>query len=288
MLNTTCDSTVTMGNVTLTAASDDAVNIDVSENTDGTVTMGNVTVVTGDYTDYIDYNDRSTITRLDTTVTLIGSDDSAVVTVNNNTDADITLGDYTVLAADSSDTSVEFYVCDNDGATVTLGDVKLESTNYVDLYVCDNDNATITLGDVTLDQLSTGGDTGSIDIDLKGNYDSVVDMDNLTATNSAGDVTVYVYDNDAGSSDASVTMGDVTLTAMGDDSLATFELDDNDDTAITVGDLTLTAGGLAEVDLTDGYMSDTTIGNITLEGGSASVDVERQPTTTTGPSSSLT
>ena len=71
-------------------------------------------------------------------------------------------------------------------------------------------------------------------------------------------------------------MGNVTLTAMGDDSLATFELDDNDDTAITVGDLTLTAGGLAEVDLTDGYMSDTTIGNITLEGGSASVDVERQ------------
>ena len=50
MLDTTCDSTVTMGNVTLTAASDDAVNIDVSENTDGTVTMGNVTVVTGDYT----------------------------------------------------------------------------------------------------------------------------------------------------------------------------------------------------------------------------------------------
>ena len=99
-------------------------------------------------------------------------------------------------------------------------------------------------------------------------------MDNLTATNSAGDVTVYVYDNDRrGSSDASVTMGNVTLTAMGDDSLATFELDDNDDTAITVGDLTLTAGGLAEVDLTDGYMSDTTIGNITLEGGSASVDV---------------
>ena len=38
-----------MGNVTLTAASDDAVDIDVSENTDGTVTMGNVTVVTGDY-----------------------------------------------------------------------------------------------------------------------------------------------------------------------------------------------------------------------------------------------
>ena len=99
-------------------------------------------------------------------------------------------------------------------------------------------------------------------------------MDNLTATNSAGDVTVYVYNNDADSSDASVTMGDVTLTAMGEDSLATFELDDNDDTAITVGDLTLTAGGLAEVDLTDGYMSDTTIGNITLEGGSASVDVE--------------
>ena len=50
MLDTTCDSTVTMGNVTLTAASDDAIDIDVSENTDGTVTMGNVTVVTGDYT----------------------------------------------------------------------------------------------------------------------------------------------------------------------------------------------------------------------------------------------
>ena len=84
MLDTTCDSTVTMGNVTLTAASDDASNIDVSENTDGTVTMGNVTVVTGDYSDYIDYNDGSTITRLDTTVTLIGSDDSAVVTVYGN------------------------------------------------------------------------------------------------------------------------------------------------------------------------------------------------------------
>ena len=94
---------------------------------------------------------------------------SAYVSCDNNTDADITLGDYTVLAADSSDTSVEMYVCDNDGSTVTLGDVKLESTNYVDLYVCDNDNATITLGDVTLEQLSTGGDTGSIDIDLKGN-----------------------------------------------------------------------------------------------------------------------
>ena len=118
------------------------------------------------------------------------------MTVYGNTDADITLGDYTVLAADSSDTSVEFYVCDNDGATVTLGDVKLESTNYVDLFVCDNEYATVTLGDVTLEQLSTGGDTGSIDIDLSGNDYSVVDMGNLTATNAAGDVTVYVYDND--------------------------------------------------------------------------------------------
>ncbi len=104
----------------------------------------------------------SAITRLDTIVTLIGSDESVYVEVDNNTDADITLGDYTVLAADSSDTAVEMYVCDNDGATVTLGDVKLESTNYVDLFVCDNDNATITLGDVTLEQLSTGGDTDDV------------------------------------------------------------------------------------------------------------------------------
>ncbi len=200
---------------------------------------------------------------------------SVYVEVDNNTDADITLGDYTVLAADSSDTAVEMYVCDNDGATVTLGDVKLESTNYVDLYVCDNDNATITLGDVTLDQLSTGGDTGSIDIDLKGNTTvSSTWTISPPLTRLAMSRCMCRHDNDAGSSDASVTMGNVTLTAMGDDSLATFELDDNDDTAITVGDLTLTAGGLAEVDLTDGYMSDTTIGNITLEGGSASVDVE--------------
>ena len=196
------------------------------------------------------------------------------MTVYGNTDADITLGDYTVLAADSSDTSVELYVCDNDGSTVTLGDVKLESTNYVDLYVCDNDNATITLGDVTLDQLSTGGDTGSIDIDLRSNTTVSSTWTISPPLTRLAMSRCMCNNNDADSSDASVTMGNVTLTAMGDDSLATFELDDNDDTAITVGDLTLTAGGLAEVDLTDGYMSDTTIGNITLEGGSASVDVE--------------
>jgi len=264
---------VDVGNVNLTAGSDGQASLDIADNVFVDVNIGTVTAEGGDWDDDIISNCDSAITRLDTIVTLIGSDEFVYVEVDNNIDADITLGDYTVLAADSSDTAVQMYVCDNDGATVTLGDVKLESTNNVDLFVCDNQNATITLGDVTLDQLSTGGDTGSIDIRLSNNTDGGVDMENLTATNSAGDVTVKVYNNDVNSTDASVTLGDVTLTAMGEDSLASFVLEDNDDTAITVGDLTLTAGGLAEVGLIDEYMSDTTIGNITLEGGSARVNV---------------
>lgn len=152
------DVDVNIGNARLasiTVAADDDIDVRFSDNQEAGFVVGNVS--------------------LDS----VGSGGEAQVSIDDNTDTSITLGDVAITSDDDSDLDIN----GNVGLTAVIGDVTLTSDEDTDLAINRNEKSNIKLGAVTM--FTDDGDSNS-DIDINANVDSTI---------SLGPVSITVYND---------------------------------------------------------------------------------------------
>jgi len=330
-VNDNNSSTAEMGDISITAAgtAGSAATLDVWSNDNASVLVGDLSVLTpGSFADFnaeIKNNDGASVTVGDIDVAMggaadanvsvedhdgatvvVGNVDIAVSSASSSSDVDmyvdyndsstVTIGNVSVTAEGSG---ADFYgeVYNNDGSSVTLGDIDVNLGESADayLYVSNNDSSDVTIGAVGM----TGGDDSYAYIELSDNENSTVTVGNVDAT--LGDDSygyLYIYD-DAFSNEsaaevvgASYSVGNVTMTAGNTASLSVDVYNEGND--VTIGDITQKAGDdsyvYVEMEVYDTYVTsadraDLSVGNISLTAGNDSfgnVDITGSDNVTVG------
>ena len=212
-----------------------SVVLSATDNDGADITVGNVDVsiagsdgglTAGAFIDAVERNYETAYERGDTTVSIganaAGSSDGALgyalTYLADNTDSEISLGDYTVTVG-GSDTDVAIgyavmYVDNNDDSLISMGDVSMtveagagfsSDAGIAGMLVTDNDYTEILMGDVTLD----GATLAALAVSDNGNMD--LTMGDVYLGGNGG-VTV------ANNGFSTVEMGDVTQVGAGSDS----------------------------------------------------------------------
>ncbi len=282
-LDINSDTTVEIGDSSITGPATVDPDGEVSVDKNGTVTNGDTTIGVDDGSVTVDKDGNVTV-PVDTTVSvgdtsIIGPatvDPDGEVSVDKN--GTVTNGE-TKVEVDNGSVTV-----DKDGnvtvpvdTTVSVGDTSITGPATVDPDgdITVNKNGTVTNGETKVEV-----DNGSVTVDKDGNVtvsvDTTVSVGDTSITGPAtvdpdGDITV-----DEG---GSVTNGDTTVEV--DDGSVTVDKDGNvtvpEDTAVSVGDITIT--GPATVD-SDGDIAvdeggSVTNGDTTVEVDDGSVTVDK-------------
>jgi len=251
------NTTVTISDVTMSGIA----GVLIGDNSDSTINVGNITSVgtsddlpsNGFHGFLVTDNEGTTITVSDVSLTgNVGTD--AYFGFYANSDTSLEMGTLDLEAGDDND--LRFWITNNTAGanTVSMSDVTLTAGDDITARITDNTNADIDIGDMTL---TAGGD---VSLWFDGNSDTTIDVGNITATASDGGAEIDVYSTVR----ATITTGDVTLTAYTDASI-TFE--ENSDTTVTMGNIDLTAGTDAAVAIREntGAAVTVTMGGVTMD-----------------------
>jgi hypothetical protein len=230
-------STIEVGDVSLENVG--TVSMDLWANTDSTVTVGNVMVsdATGDFVLNIEEN--------------VG------------TDASVTVGNVEIDGVNAVDVDIHY----NNFATVTVGNVAVsDSTGDFDLFIGEQTDASVTVGNVSINTV------GAVDLSLSANTDSTVTVGDVMVSGATGDFGLTIEDNQG--TDASMTVGNVSIDGV---SAVDIIVTDNVYGTVTVGNVMVsdaTEGFFLGIDDNAGTDASVTMGNVDIDGvGSVHIDI---------------
>ena len=228
-------------------------------------TLGAVTLFSGsdDVTFSVSGNSEDAGTTIAVTTGAVDIDSlhDGSVAVMGNVGASVTLGTVNMYV-EGSDAHAHLGFNDNSDASITLGDVTVLATGGsdavtgVDFSISQNDSATFTVG--TLDLTAAGSDA-SVQVAFVGNSDASVTIGDVTV-HAHGEVHIGVMSDDG----STYTLGNLAVTGTGSGDSVTIGFADNTDTTATVGDVTANAAGPILFGLSDGATSDYTLGELHL------------------------
>jgi hypothetical protein len=269
------------GAVSLNAIDGFAV-FSIAENDDATMHLrGPVSVTSGGDFERaevtVSNNDDSTIRFYDTvTVTATGEASDAEVYIYSNDDARITFDGELTIVSQEDDARLDIIGNDSGSSIRLLGGVTLEAADDISVEIIDNDQSTVVISGVT----ASSSGNGDVVLAIVDNDDgSVVRTGDVMLTaggSEAGIVALALLGNDS----AEVTLGDVSLSAAGED--AFLAIQGNDSSEITLGDVDMVGtSGFFEIGGEDfllggedNFDSTIVVGDVTIEATDGDVDFE--------------